>query len=116
MPKKTKDDLTLPLFGPRGPRTPRTPREPAKARHTDPVTSHEAAATVDLSEQKQAVLACLKTYPAGATSYRVAERMKRPLVCISPTFARLRESGLARESGRYERGESGRRRIVWIAV
>lgn len=89
----------------------------ARARRSDPETSHEAASKVNLAKRKAEVLAALKTFPDGATSYTVAKYMKQGIERISPVFARLKEAGLARESGRYElASETNRRRIIWEVV
>jgi len=89
----------------------------ARARRSDPVTSHEAAQAVNLPKVKGQVLECLRTFPHGATSYEVADRLGRPLVCVSPVFRRLaKDDGMVRESGRYEQADTGRRRIIWEVI
>lgn len=83
---------------------------PARARRTDPETSHEAAATVDTSELEALVLDTLRRHPNGLTSHRVAEITGESLVTISPRMKPLETKGLVRRAGK-----SGRR-TIWRAV
>lgn len=89
----------------------------AHARTTDPETSHEAAAAVDMPKRQQEIMDALNAFAGGlATMQMVAEHMGIELVCVSPGFAPLRRKGKIIDSGKRWKGPSGRRRIVWRAV
>lgn len=97
-----------------------------RARNTDPVESHEAAASVtDLTEKQSAVLACLKGAGAPLTDHAIGERYER--LRESAGWPQQSESGLrTRRSelvaqGRVEkvgRGKlpSGRSAAMWSPV
>lgn len=105
----------------------------AKARNTDPETSHAAAESVsDLTEKQNAVLMALRRYPNGLTDERVAtiygnarsvvpRDWEQPFPRQSPSGLRSRraelvEKGLVRDSGRREKTASGRQAVVWEVV
>ena len=92
----------------------------AHARNTDPITSHLAAASVDLSrgqmlvfEEFHAVLA-LRGYPRPMTDEELVGEMSR----LSPSGARSRRAeltsmGLLVDTGGRVQGASGRWMIQW---
>jgi predicted ArsR family transcriptional regulator len=89
----------------------------ALARSTDPSTSFEAAASVDVTRLEGVILDKLKRYaPPGATSYELAEALGLSLVTVSPRLRPLQKKGLVRDSGFRARGESGRLQIIWRAA
>ena len=62
-------------------------REPlARARHTDPEVSHQAAASVDLSRSQALVLEVLKDWPRWPMTADEIE--KRLQGCVSPSRVR----------------------------
>jgi hypothetical protein len=95
----------------------------AVARHTDPWTSHQAAASVDqIRESQKALLTlfricghmCDEEIAAHYEEYREAFEFPRQ----SPSGLRTRRSelvdlGLVVNSGQVRRTSSGRRTIVW---
>lgn len=88
----------------------------AWARGTDPRTSHEAAASIRLSELQDTVLQALKIIPGGATSLELADALCMSPWSVSPRIKPLVKKGLVRDSGRTRMGVSGRASIVWEAV
>lgn len=97
-----------------------------RARNTDPVESHEAAASVtNLTEKQSAVLACLKGAGAPLTDHAIGERYERLRESAgwpqqSESGLRTRRSELAAH-GRVEkvgRGKlpSGRSAALWSPV
>lgn len=90
----------------------------AKARRTDPITSHEAAESVDnITATQSYVLRCLKrprvdvelvsAYRAYKTAPRASESG------IRSRRAELVDRGLVIDTGRRVRLDSGRYAIVW---
>ena len=90
----------------------------AKARRTDPITSHEAAESVDnITATQSYVLRCLKrprvdvelvnAYRAYKTAPRASESG------IRSRRAELVDRGLVVDTGRRVRLDSGRYAIVW---
>ena len=95
-----------------------TPTLPAAlARATDPQTSHEAAAEVDVAKLEAVVVARLGHGPA--TTSELSERTGIPRDSLSPRMPSLRRYGLIVDSGQRRRpvdgnGNSyGRHQIVW---
>lgn len=88
----------------------------AYARADDLETSHEAAASISATELEATVLDALRRFPNGATSYQIAAALRFSLVTVSPRLRPLVSKGLAEDSGRRERGPSGRMRTVWRAT
>lgn len=87
------------------------------ARNSDPVTSHQAAASVDataLEEQVGIVVRARAQY--GATSYEVQSILGLSHQSVSPRFAPLKRKGVIRDSGRKRPGGAGRSQIVWVAA
>lgn len=95
--------------------------ERAHARHSDPDTSHDAAASVThLRRSQEAVRQVLATMPFGGTDEDIAWRYSltpdTPLQSPSGLRTRRKElvkRGLVQNSGRRARLESGRQAIVW---
>lgn len=102
----------------------------AKARKSDPVTSHEAAGSitaVKLRESQHAVLRVLGKLRAGATDETIAEKYYEMVAFDhgypyqSPSGLRTRraelvKAGLVEDAGKRKRLASGRNAIVWARV
>lgn len=88
----------------------------ALARHSDPSTSHEAAASIAVSHLEGIVLDMLRRYSFGATSFELAEALGMSLVTVSPRLKPLVDKGLVFDTGFRVRGESGRNQTIWRAV
>lgn len=88
----------------------------AYARAADPATSHAAAESIRLTELESTVLAELRKFSDGATSYTLAESLGMSLVTVSPRLRPLVSKGLVQDSGRREVGSSGRSQTVWQAT
>ncbi len=107
--------------------------EPARARRTDPETSHAAARSFDLytlRNSQRAVLAVFERFPPGMTDSDLLIEYRRyrdtPGVHISDVHMPRQSAsglrtrrhelvtvGLLVDSGRRERLHGGRRSIVW---
>lgn len=92
----------------------------ARARHNDPATSHEAAASVDkIRESQQLILSILMDH-GPLTDEQIYARI--PLgTKMSPSGARTRRGELVhknfvKDSGNHGLTASGRRTIIWVAV
>lgn len=86
-----------------------------KARASDPITSHEAAASVYMTEGQRIVLRALLTIGPMPDEELVAS------VNLSPSGARSRRAelvsmGLVEDSGETAVTSTGRRAIVWRAA
>ena len=107
----TQDIFSIPGWGdvPVAPRRPAA--DPPRARHTDPATSHEAAAHANFQKHDDAILACLRNGPPGGlTSYEIADLTGISLVCVSPRMRPLCRVDVLVENGRRDR------RTVWTLV
>jgi predicted ArsR family transcriptional regulator len=82
------------------------------ARYTDPSTSHDAAESIDTTQLERMVFNVLKEY-GPQTSEQVAEKLKMPLVSISPRFRPLANKGKIIDSGERFKNKSGRCAILW---
>ena len=85
----------------------------ALARRTDPSTSHDAAASVNLTRSRQIVLTTL-----GYSAMTDDDLVWLCRESLSPSRARtarkeLVDLGLVRSTGRTERLRSGRHATVW---
>lgn len=87
----------------------------AYARASDPATSYAAAQSIRLTDLESTVLAELRKFSDGATSYTLAESLGMSLVTVSPRLRPLVSKGLVEDSGRREVGSSGRSQTVWRA-
>lgn len=97
-------------------------RTRAKARRTDPATSHQAAQSVTgLTETQERIYALLKEAPR--TDEEIYERMVQhygeTATSLSGARTRRRELvdlGLARDSGGRDTTRAGRLTIIWEAI
>ena len=104
-----------------------TPKAKARARRTDPETSHEAAASVtELGKKQAAVLAVVRRLKQ-CTDVQLVERYMLPedsdelfvsqsISGIRTRRAELVRKGLVRFTGRYGTTDRGRRTRVWEVV
>lgn len=81
----------------------------ARARRSDPGTSHAAAATIDAKSLAGQVLADLRDRGPG-TSHEIAERMGLQLVTVSPRMKPLEDAGKVRRAGKKQG------RTIWEAI
>lgn len=94
---------------------------PARARWSDPPTSHTAAASVkNLRRSQQAILNLLRKY-GPATHVELINLAKREGLRMSESGIRSRcaelvRAGEAFDSGGHKRLPTGRQAIVWAAV
>jgi hypothetical protein len=92
------------------------------ARHTDPQTSHEAAASVNnVTETQQVILRVFREFGPMCDASLVARlRLLAPLLAsesgIRSRRAELTRLGLIEDSGELVKLSSGRRAIVWKAA
>ena len=88
------------------------------ARTHDPLTSHDAAASVDTTRLEGMVLAYIEACgKSGATQDELLQAF--PTFSYSSITARpaaLKEKGLIIDSGEYRKGRSGRKQSVLIAA
>lgn len=92
------------------------PPEPARARASDPDTSHEAAESLSaeiLTKLDRAVIEGLRAYDGLATSEQIADATGISLQSVTPRIKPLRQRGLLFDAGFRRTGRSGRSRIVW---
>jgi hypothetical protein len=91
----------------------------ARARTTDPETSHEAAASVtDLRKRQNHVLQCLKVFGPFSleglvTAYKFHGYIQQSDSGIRTRCSELVRMGLVEDSGQRARTASGRQAIVW---
>lgn len=95
------------------------------ARFDDPITSHEAAASLaqlHITQTRSRILDILRLNRDGLTDEQIADRFPSPHAVWpdqwSPSGLRTRRSelvagGLVVDTGRKARTRSGRRAIVW---
>lgn len=89
----------------------------ALARSTDPSTSFEAAASVNVTELERVILDKLKRYKLpGATAYELADALGLSWVSVSPRMRPLAKKHLVVDTGFRARGASGRHHIIWRAL
>lgn len=94
--------------------------EPPRARHSDPETSHEAAASITESHARQLydtiVMLLRQAGPDGLTTHDLTRLSGIPRVSISPSMVRLEEQGrlLRTNIKRIPIGWT-RKSLVWIA-
>ena len=93
-----------------------TPDLFARARTTDPATSHEAAAraTSAVPGLRAAIVEALRREPHGLTSRQLAERTGRDLVSISPRLKPMVSDGIVLRAPWRFNGENGRRLTIWV--
>jgi len=88
---------------------------PAKARSTDPKTSHEAAKVVKVSKLEMQVLRGLEAY-GSSTTVELHHSTGMPLWSLSPRMVPLEDAGFVKRLGSRESiNSSGRHRklTVW---
>jgi hypothetical protein len=87
--------------------------EPARARNSDPPTSHEAAEKVDANRLEHLVWECLIERGPMMTE-QICVLMRMPWKTVSPRLRPLCNKGWIQEAG-TARASTGRRVIVWEA-
>lgn len=93
----TANTMNLPLFA-----------TSARARRTDPDTSHEAAATVDVTHREQQVLDALAGAPGGLTTKEMEPVTGVDRLSLSPRMKPLELKGLVVRTDETRDGS-----IVW---
>ncbi|GAC1392030.1 MAG: hypothetical protein NVSMB31_09840 [Vulcanimicrobiaceae bacterium] len=87
-------------------------------RNHDPLTSHEAAASLDpqkLGDLQRAIVHILTVMgPNGATTSEIALHVKHPRDSVSPRMKTLVKANLAVDSGLKRAGPSGRAQTIWM--
>lgn len=84
----------------------------AHARHTDPWTSHQAAALTDCTKWDREVLSILTAYhPRPLASIEMAELSGLSRVCLSPRLRPLARKGLIEQTGAVR--IKGRHHLTW---
>jgi hypothetical protein len=92
---------------------------PAKARQSDPSTSHEAAASFDPTDLEQVVLGAVLLHTDGATQddvLSVLEPKGYKYGTITPRFRSLLNKGMLVATGEKRKAKSGRSQRVLKAV
>lgn len=84
----------------------------ARARLTDPDTSHEAAKAVNVTARQMEVLVALARFPAGATAEELCDSASLPWNTATPRLRPLARNGCIAEAGR-KRASTGRNQIIW---
>lgn len=79
----------------------------AYARATDPSTSWEAAATVNVGKWEWVALEALRDSPDGLTILECVEETGAPMQSLSPRFAQLRRKGLTTSDGKRRNRTTG---------
>lgn len=87
----------------------------ARARNSDPQTSHDAATSVDVSRLQRICLEAIRGAVDGLTSEQLATVTGLPLVTVSPRLRPLAENNLI-YAGERRKNRSGRTAIVWRPV
>lgn len=96
-------------------------KEPAKmTRWSDPITSYQAAATVDLTKGQKVVMSAFRVRNNMTDDELIAQVVALGLK-LSPSGCRSRrkelvELGLLRDSGVKAKTASGRQTIVWELI
>lgn len=91
---------------------------PARARDTDPATSHEAAESIteaDVNRLFGLILQVLRASPAGLTVPEIAERVQLPRDTVSPRMRPMQERGLVYAQGKRIPPGHTRSCLVWKA-
>lgn len=88
----------------------------ARARNTDPATSHQAAAQVrgdDATRMEKLVFDCLNEAPHGLTNHELVEATGLTWNTVTPRIRPMVRKGLVMDSGERRPGPTGKRCIVW---
>ena len=90
-------------------------RNGARARATDPETSHDAARSISdhLPAMERLVLDTVASSPVGMTIDEIAARLNRDKASVAPRIKPLVTKGKLYSDGTKRRGRSGRLGIVW---
>lgn len=90
----------------------------ARARRTDPATSHDAAArTRDFAGQhQQRVLEGLRSLGGKAGAEQIGQAIDMPAYAVRKRTAELERAGAIRDTGETRRTASGRSERVWSLV
>lgn len=90
---------------------------PALARRSDPSTSHDAAAKVNVTMLGYEILEMIRQHPEGLTATEISQYTRIERDTVSPRLPELVRAGFIRDSGK-KRKPAGRNRkaIVWEAV
>ena len=86
--------------------------EPARARSTDPWTSH-AAKEFNLNEDRVAVLLVHSRHPFGLTDFELASNMDRQQTSVGKRRGELRDHGYIEQTPIKRNAPSGAMAIVW---
>ena len=90
----------------------------ARARKTDPVTSHEAAKliTPSLNKIEESIYeALLEVGEMGATSDEIVKMTDIKYRSVTPRLKPMCKKGFVFDSGECRNGDSGRQQIIWRA-
>jgi len=87
-------------------------QEPARARRTDPETSHDAAKHVDPDSSRAKVILALYRGGKGSSAH-VARYLNKTVISVSPCFAPLRRQGFIHDTGERVYELSNSPWIVW---
>jgi hypothetical protein len=86
-------------------------------RATDPVTSMDAAESIDSTKLEQMVYEVIAMYPNGCTSDEVLKHFPNHGVqTISPRFAPLIRKGFIEDTGEKRKASSGRSQRIMKAI
>lgn len=89
----------------------------AFARKTDPETSKEAAASINVSNLERLVLDAIKKFPEGCISEEIETYLSNiRSSSVTPRFNTLMRKGLIIDTGKKRPGSSGRNQRVLKAV
>ena len=113
---KDLDDMDD-LFSVRPERKNRTPVHKL-VRTKDPVTSHEAAKTVDTNRMEQVVLEAIQSFKEeGCISDRVLSKLSHHRYStVTARYKQLKEKGLIKVDHRTDVGLSGRKQLIMWAT
>lgn len=87
----------------------------ARARHSDPVTSHQAAErSVEFSGKHASAIFCwLKDHPAGGTKDEIARGTGIDAIAVARRIKELRDTAGVHDSGETRKTPTGRNATVW---
>lgn len=86
----------------------------ARARSTDPDTSHEAAEDVDVNKLQATICALLDGFPGGLTWSEISVFGEIDRQSVSPRLVELRNKGLIEDSGERRKSYWAKcHQIVW---
>lgn len=90
-------------------------QQQARARKSDPETSHEAAGLVDAAGLMNMIEAELRQYPAGLTTQELADYLDRKLVSISPRMKPMEQAGRVKRAGK-RKTPGNAQATIWKSV